>query len=176
MNDRHAIAPPTPFNGSEELADLLREELQEYGEFLTLLNEQQEAILSHDASELQRLENAIQSQIQATQQIRNQREDMVATFAQLAEMPTNTSLRELLGHFPSATQPMIQALIDEINTLIGKTRKSLKQNHMLLARASEITEQLLTALNPTGSTKTYGKSGNVTLKSSRIGACIQTSA
>lgn len=160
----------------EDLADMLRDELQEYGEFLALLDEQQKAILAQDADALHALETAIQQQIQATQEIRDRRTDMVVTFAELAGMSANTSLRELLPFFPDAAQPMMMALINEINTLIGKTRKALRQNNLLLTRATEVTEKLLAALNPTASTRTYARSGSVSVKSSRVGSCIRTTA
>lgn len=160
----------------EDLADMLRDELQEYGEFLVLLDEQQKAILAQDADTLRQLELEIQQQIQNTQTIRDQRTDMVCTFAELAGFPQDASLREILPCFPSAAQPMMMALINEINSLIEKTRKALRQNHMLLARASEVTEKLLAALAPAPTTKTYSKTGNISFKSGRVGSCIRTSA
>lgn len=173
-----ASAPSTTFaNGQwEDLASMLREELMEYGEFLVILDEQQKAILAQDAETLRELEAEIQQQIVNTQEVRDQRTDMVATLAQLAGLAPDTSLRQILPLFPQAAQPMMMALIDEINNLIGKTRKSLQQNHMLLARATEVTEKILAALAPSPSTKTYGKQGNISFKSGRVGSCIRTSA
>lgn len=160
----------------EELAELLRNELQEYGEFLVLLDEQQQAIISQDIETLRALEESIQQQIQLTQEVRTYRSDMVATFAQLAGQPADTSLRQLLPYFPDASRPMMMALINEINALIEKTRKSLRQNHILLSRASEVTEKILMALNPVPTTKTYGSTGKVSFKTERVGSCIRTSA
>lgn len=176
MNLAHQMSPSFGQGQWEDLAHYLREELQEYGEFLVLLDEQQKAILSQDTDTLKELEQAIQQQIQLTTDVRTQRTDMVSTLAQLVGMPTDTSLRQILPHFPQAAQPMLTALIEEINALIGKTRKALRQNHILLSRASEVTERLLTALNPTPSTKTYTKSGGLVYKTTRVGSCIRTSA
>jgi len=160
----------------EDLADMLRDELQEYGEFLVLLDEQQHAILSQDADLLRDLDQDIQRQIQNTQDMRERRTDMVVTFAELAGFPKDASLRQILPCFPQSAQPLMLALINEINSLIEKTRRALRQNHMLLARASEVTEKLIAALAPAPTTKTYGKTGNISFKSGRVGSCIRTSA
>ena len=165
-----------PQNQWEELADLLREELGEYGEFLVLLDQQQKSILKQDADNLKHLDRVIQEQIAATQAVKTRREDMMSTVAQIIGMPSKTSLRELLPGFPEPVRPMLEALIEEINALIQKTRRFLRQNHMLLSRATEVAEKILTALSPRPTTKTYARSGVVEFKTANVGSCIQTSA
>jgi flagellar biosynthesis/type III secretory pathway chaperone len=160
----------------EDLANLLRQELQEYGGFLVLLNQQQKCILKQDADQLRQLEHEIQNQINSTQIIKNRRVDMVASISEILGNEADASLSELLPSFPSVAQPMLEALINEINSLIAKTRKVLRQNHMLLSRASEVTEKILTALNPKPTTKVYTRRGNISFKTASLGSCIRTSA
>ena len=165
-----------PENQWEELANLLREELGEYGEFLVLLDEQQKSILKQDAEGLKQLDGDIQKQIEATQIVRSRREDMTATFAELIGLPSEASMRELLPGFPEPVRPMLAALVEEINALIQKTRRFLRQNHMLLSRATEVAEKILTALSPRPTTKTYARSGAIEFRTTNVGSCIQTSA
>ena len=165
-----------PTDQWEDLTNILRQELEEYGGFLVLLNQQQKSILKQDADQLKVLENEIQAQVSATQQIKNKRVDMVSSIAEILGLSADLSLSELLRNFPDAVQPMMEALINEINSLIAKTRKVLRQNHMLLSRASEVTEKILTALNPKPTTKTYTRRGNVSFKTASLGSRIRTSA
>ena len=176
MNSVAQAITQIPGNQWEELADLLREELSEYGEFLVLLDQQQKSILKQNADDLRHLDRVIQKQIETTQLVKTLREDMIATVAELIGLPVETTLRELLPGFPEPVRPMIQALIEEINTLIQRTRRFLRQNHMLLSRATEVAEKILTALSPSPTTKTYARSGAIEFKTSNVGTCIQTSA
>ena len=165
-----------PQNQWEEIVDMLRNELSEYGEFMVLLDRQQKSILKQDADGLKDLDGIISNQISLTQSVRTKREDMTSTFAELIGLPKETTLRQLLPNFPEPVIPMVEALIDEINALVAKTRRLLRQNHLLLSRATEVAEKILSALNPAPTTKTYVRSGAVEYKSTNVGSCFKTSA
>lgn len=165
-----------PADHWEPLVDLLREELQEYGGFLALLRDQQKAILHHDAEFLTELEEEIEEQVILNQKLRNRRVTLVAEIAEMLGANPECNLKELLPGFPEAAQPMIEALIDEINSIIDRARNNLRQNQMLLSRASQVTEKILGALNPRPSTKVYTRAGNVAVKSNGLGSFMHTSA
>ena len=146
------------------------------GSGIASLDQQQKSILKQDADGLKHLDGVITGQINNTQAVRTKREDMTSTFAELIGLPKETSLRQLLPNFPEPMRPMVEALIEEINALVGKTRRLLRQNHLLLSRATEVAEKILTALNPKPTTKTYARSGNVEFKSTNVGSCFHSSA
>ncbi len=161
----------------EPLVAALRLELQEYGGLLNLLEDQQRSILGQDTDALLETNRSIEHQMEANFRLRDERESMVAALAQALGLPQRSRVRDLLPSFPDATRPMLDALLSEINSLIGQSRRRLKQNQLLLHRAAETTEKLLFALSPNSVSKTYTKRGNVTLRTPAVyGARMQTTA
>lgn len=152
----------------EALVQVLRMELQEYGGFLNLLKDQQEQIISRKIDELKVTEQKINAQIETSFALRKKREEVLNVMVQSwDESPQlgqykKINIRQNLHHFPEPARPLLEALVDEINALVKKTRHILKQNQMLLSRASYMTDKVLQSLQPKADAKTYSKGGRFT--------------
>ncbi len=147
----------------QSIADHLRNELQGYGGLLALFEEQQANLLRRNPDAVLELAHTIETQARATTEQRLQREMAVRSLAEGCGYASDTPLRELLPLFPSEVQPMLDALVDEINHLIHRVRRGARQNQMLLGRAVEMRQQMLTALRPAAFVKTYSPRGEVTV-------------
>ena len=146
----------------EFITECLRNELQEYGALLALFEEQQANLLRRDADQVAALALSIEEQARATHSSRQRREQCVHAFAVRCGCPTDTSLRQMLPHFPADVQPLLSALIDEINHLIHRIRRDARQNQMLLARTVEAHEEAMRTLMPGAfKSRTYSQRGAV---------------
>lgn len=145
----------------EYITECLRNELQDYGALLGLFEEQQANLLRRDATAVLNLATAIEERVQATQFSRARREQAILHFAAENSRPASASLRQLLPYFPAEVQPLLQALIDEINHLIHRIRRGARQNQMLLSRTVEAHEDALRSLRPDLYPKTYSRRGSV---------------
>ena len=145
----------------EELLDLLRDELQEYGGLIGLLNAQQQSILNRRSDSLLEINQSVQTQMEASQILQKRRQGFVNHLARNFGESSDTSLSELLPHLPDVTKPMFESLIEEINSLITRVRRKIEQNQRLLMRLAEVTDQILGVSDPVGHSKTYSKQGKV---------------
>lgn len=145
----------------EDLLSLLRDELQEYGGLVGLLNAQQQNILNRQPENLLQLNQSVQTQMEASQILHKRRQGFVSTLASTYGESSKASLSELVPHFPDVTQPMFESIIEEINNLISNIRRKIEQNQRLLSRLSEVTDQILSVVEPHTHSKTYGKSGDL---------------
>lgn len=153
---------------SASVIEKLRNEVQEYGGLLGLFNEQQKAILQRQPDVVLTTQDAIVAQLQAINQCRKEREAVVKELAFTLAQPVETALRPLLEFFPETVRPLLQALIDEVNHLISRTKRRARQNQMLLSRSIEVSQQILQRLNPDAMTKTYSPRGRVSLAAAGV--------
>jgi flagellar biosynthesis/type III secretory pathway chaperone len=147
----------------EPLADALRGELQEYGGLLSLFDDQQNAILRREPDAVLATQDSIASQLKTINECRKQREAHVRDAAARVSESPESPLRALLVYFPETVRPLMQALLDEVNGLISRTRRRAKQNQMLLARSIEVAQQILQRVNPESVTRTYSARGRMNL-------------
>ncbi len=145
----------------EIITERLRNELQEYGALLGLFADQQVNLLRRDATAVLDLANAIEEQVQTMQACREHREEATLRFAAENHQPSSASLRQLLVYFPAEVQPLIQALIDEINHLIHRIRRGARQNQLMLSRTVEAHEEALRTLRPDLYPNTYSRRGAI---------------
>ena len=115
---------------------LLRDELQEYGGLVGLLNAQQQSILDRRTDSLMEINQSVQTQMEASQMLQKRRQGMVCTLAKSFGESERSTLSELVPHFPDVTRPMFESIIEEINSLITRVREKVMQNQRLLARVS----------------------------------------
>jgi flagellar biosynthesis/type III secretory pathway chaperone len=141
----------------------LREELAEYGGLLHLFEVQQRALFDRDADVVLLQATSIEAQTRSLSDFRQRREKIVAGFALEQDRPANSTLRSLLSLVPVDARPLLEALIDEINRLIHRVRRTSRHNHTLLARAVEVHQESLQMMRPHVFTKTYSPSGRVTV-------------
>ena len=147
----------------ETIACCLRDELQEYGGLLGLFEEQQGALYRRDASAVLATVSAIEEQAREASKKRLSRELAVRDFATAQGRSADTPLRQLLPSFPEEVRPMLEALIDEVNRLVHRARRGVRQNNLLLQRAVEMHQEALRILRPESFTKTYSPHGQVSV-------------
>lgn len=147
------------------IAEKLRTELTEYGELLRLFEQQQESLFKRDAEAVLRLGTQIEDQAHILQDCRQQREKAVAQLAQTLALPATSTLRSMLPHLDADARPLLEALINEINVLLHRVRRTSRHNHLLLSRTLELQQELLQQLRPDAFTKTYAATGRVSLAS-----------
>lgn len=150
-------------NTWELIAHSLRDELQEYGGLLSLFEEQQGALFRRDASGVLATVTSIEEHARAAAGKRIRREQLVREFALSQGRNADATLRSLLDCFPAEVRPMIEALIDEVNRLVHRARRGVRQNAFLLQRAIELHQEALRTLKPESFTKTYSPRGQVSL-------------
>lgn len=158
----HIISSPADLQ--EQLITSLRCELEEYGGLLNLLERQQEAILSRNPDSVLEIVAQIDAQIERTHVRRKQREATMNDLARLSQLQGNATLNKLVPHFRAVLRPLIEALADEVNRLIAETKRRAQQNQMLLARSVELTQELLSHVNPRAVSKTYSARGRMKIQ------------
>jgi flagellar biosynthesis/type III secretory pathway chaperone len=147
----------------ESIVTALREELAEYGGLLYLFDVQQRALFERNAEAVLLQATAIEAQTRTVAECRVRREKVVTSFASEHNRPANSTLRSLLPFVAEDARPLFEALIDEINRLLHRVRRTSRQNHTLLARAVEVHQESLQLLRPHAFTKTYSPSGRVSV-------------
>ena len=126
---------------NEELNNLiaiLREELTQYGEVLALMQEQQELIINRAANELLINLNTVNSQMEQVAQVRQQRELARKQLVDSLGGTEETTFRQMTEMLPAEVQPLIDALVQEINQMLQNVQKLLRQNHILDKRSLDL--------------------------------------
>ena len=145
----------------DPLVALLREEVKEYGGLYNLLDRQQKEIFQRDPESVLRTNEEIETYTNEMGELRKRREEIVFQIADSFQRDRNETLSKMISHFPDYVQPLLQALVDEINQMIKRTRSKARQNFLLLSRTMELTQETVAALRPDNYTKTYTRKGQV---------------
>ena len=148
-----------------EIADCLRSEIIEYGALLSGFEAQQKAIFARDSEEVLRIGGEIEKQVAAVRGARENRERKVAAFALENDRPQNATLRSLVPVFDTDAQPLIEALISDVNVLVHRIRRANRHNHTLLARTVAAHREALRILRPGSCNSTYSAAGRVPARS-----------
>jgi flagellar biosynthesis/type III secretory pathway chaperone len=149
----------------ESIVTALRQELSEYGALLILFENQQRALFEREADSVLAHATSIEAQARSLTEFRQRREKVVAAFAINQNRPANSTLRSLLPLVPADARPLLEALIDEINRMLHRVRRTSRHNHTLLARAVEVHQETLQVLRPHTFIKTYSPAGRVSVAS-----------
>jgi hypothetical protein len=120
----------------EELVEALRLELQQYGELLALLDAEGSASPLGLNSVVVALD-AVRRQGAALGDIRRQRLQVQTRLAWAIERPQESSLPALLPSLPADYQPLLRALMDEVEDLISRVRARARLNHSHLHHAAD---------------------------------------
>ena len=144
-----------------QLIDALREELTQYGELLALMEEQQELIVNRQPQEL--LDNLarVNAQMEKIASAREARETGKSAVTKVISAPKDISFREMTDQLPEEYRPLLDALVEEINTLLEHIQKWLRQNHLLLQRSLDLMQRLVQEVFPQSKPKTYSNRGYV---------------
>lgn len=154
----------------ESIAELLRAELADYGGLLHRFEAQQASLLQRDASAVLRNTTEIEEQVQALSISRERREQAVAALAIALGCPASATLRSLLPRLEPVAVPLLEALIDEVNRLLHRVRRTSRHNQQLLQRALEVQQEMLLHLRPQSFTKTYAPNGRVAVAAAAVPA------
>jgi flagellar biosynthesis/type III secretory pathway chaperone len=141
------------------LIDALRDELQNYGEMLALLDRQQEYLIARAASEVFQTISLIKAQGGAILQARDRREECRRALAEDWRQPQESSFTDLIPLLPPDYQPLLHALVDENNELLVRVRRRARQNHLMLRRSVELMQELLNSLLPSRQGSLYDDTG-----------------
>lgn len=166
----------TPYAQYEALADRLREEMQEYGVLYNLLRDQQRSLLARDSEGILLANAKINEHLKSAEHYRSARKKKVAELIELFALNPHSALSELIDFIPQALQPMFEALIREVNSLLERVRKIFDQNNIIILHTNEFIEGILHELDPDCPTKTYTSSGSIKSRKGGAGQCVQVSA
>ena len=147
----------------QDIADTLRAELIEYGELLRLFEEQQRSLFNREPDDVLRYANEIEAQAHRLSDSRLRREQLVSGFALANGRPANTSLRSMLPLIELDARPLLEALINEVNALLPRVRRTSRHNHTLLSRTVEMHQETLQQLRPQTFMKTYSPAGRLSV-------------
>ncbi len=144
------------------LIESLREEMTQYGELLALMQEQQELIINRQPQELLVNLNEVNGQMEKIATARQAREQARVALTTQLGATQETTFKQMTSQLPEEYQPLLEALVNEINALLQKVQKWLRQNHLLLKRSLDLMQDILQNVFPAqASPKTYGRQGAV---------------
>ena len=146
------------------LVGALRDELEQYGEMLALLDRQQQQVIARAADEVFQSIGLIRDQGQAIQNARALREERRAELAQALFMDEDLPFAELIPLLPADYQPLLNALVHENNELLIRVRQRARQNHLLLSRTMELMQTLINSLFPGRETRVYTGRGTMNVR------------
>jgi flagellar biosynthesis/type III secretory pathway chaperone len=147
----------------EQLVAALREELQQYGEMLALLDRQQTLVAQRAATELLQSVSDINAQTDVLGVARQQREVAQRAVARELKLPEDATLVELIRRIPTPLGALVQALLDENNTCLLRVKQRAGQNRLLLSRSVELMQRLLNTLLVEAQTPVYNGNGSMAL-------------
>ena len=143
------------------LIEALREELQQYGEMLALLDQQQSLVMQRQTAELAQSVAEINAQLEIIAVTRRAREDCqrhVAVNLQLAE---DATFKVLIPRLPEDYRPLVESLVQENNELLVRVQQRTRQNHLLLSHAVDLMQQLINSMFPGATPTTYDGAGRL---------------
>lgn len=132
----------------QNLIEALRNELQQYGEMLALLDHQQELVRLQGPDHLPHSISAIDNQGAAIQAARASRQLAQRNLAGELDQPRGSTFAHLLPLIPEQYRPLVTALIQENNELLLRVRERAQENHLLLRRSMEKMQRFITTLSP----------------------------
>src|SRR3954469_24073843 len=133
-----------------KLLEGLRKELGEYGEMLTLLDNQREHVLSRKGTEVLQTVTAIQQQAENIRSARSGREACQQEIATILNKPKDATMAILLPLVPENQRFALAALVRENNDLMTRVQQRARQNHLLLSRSLELMQRFMNTLTPSG--------------------------
>ena len=143
------------------LVEALREELKQYGEMLAVLDQQQNSVVQRRTDDLLQNVASINAQAEVIAAVRGEREQYQRNVARQLELADDAGFGEIIPLLPADYRPLMQALVQENNELLVRVHQRTRQNHLLLSHAVELMQQLINAIFPGGSPKTYDSNGRL---------------
>ena len=120
--------------GWNQLVDALRNELQEKGGLIRLLDQQVQAVYRRDTRENERLEEQIRLQLRVIARSTQFRELILRQSASSFQMSEDVHVNELIASFPDFVRPLLEPLVTEVDRLSNRLQDRLGQNDGLKQR------------------------------------------
>lgn len=139
----------------------LREELQQYGEMLARLEEQQERVLRRDADQILQSVSAIQEQGLVIQRARDLREEQQKQTAAVVGLDSATEFSAIIPRLPNDYRELVETLVTENNSLLQRIQQRARQNHLLLRQSLDLMQRFMSTLFPTQEPRVYNPGGQV---------------
>ena len=143
----------------DSLIQSLRDELQQYGEMLALLDHQQEYVVTRAADDMMQTAAEIQAQTGVIENARKDREQRRRELAESLGQAPGAEFSVLIPLLPEDYRPLVQALVEENNQLLYRIQQRARQNHVLLNRSVDLMKQFMSALIPSLRPTIYNGSG-----------------
>ena len=118
----------------DQLVDALRDELQEKGGLIQLLNQQTETLYRSDIAENERLEEQIRVQLRLISRCTQGRELALRQTASRFHLNEDAQSAEVIRSFPEYVHPLLEALFSEVDRLSNRMQERLRQNQGLKER------------------------------------------
>ena len=133
----------------QQVIDSLRNELQQYGEMLALLEAQRDVVTQREPQSVLTSITIVETQSGAIETARRDRENAQRQLAWSLGRPDDSdSFQQLLPALPEEYRPLVAALVHEINELLQRVRERARQNHSQLCRALELMERFISTISP----------------------------
>jgi flagellar biosynthesis chaperone FliJ len=130
----------------QKLIEALRNELEQYGEMLALLEQQQEAA-GLGADVVMHTIASINAQGATIDYARAQRKRCQRDLSEDICQPHDSSFAHLIPLMPPNYQPLLKALVQENNELLVRVRERAQQNQALLRRSVDFMQRFITTLS-----------------------------
>jgi hypothetical protein len=131
-----------------KLIEALRNELQQYGEMLALLDHQQELVKMCGSDDILHSIATINTQSATIQGARERREGSQQELARNLGQPEDATFAALLPLLPEHYRPLVGALVQENNELLQRVRSRASENQSMLRRSLELMQRFITTLSP----------------------------
>jgi len=118
----------------DQLVNALRDELQEKGGLIQLLNQQTETLYRCDIEENERLEELIRVQLRLISRCTQGRELALRQTASRFLLNEDVQSNEVIRSFPDYVHPLLEALFSEVDRLSNRMQERLRQNQGLKER------------------------------------------
>jgi hypothetical protein len=118
----------------DELVGALRDELQEKGGLIGLLNKQTEILYRGDKVENELLEGQIRTQLELISRSTQGRDHAVRQSASAFHLKEDVQSYEVIRGFPDFVHPLLEALFSEVERLSNRVKERIKQNEGLKER------------------------------------------
>jgi flagellar biosynthesis/type III secretory pathway chaperone len=136
----------------QELLAALREELKQYGEMLTLLDQQERAACSTTPQASFHATAALQRQAELVLAARRLRETRRRSLARELRQAEDATIFQLMPLLPPQFRPLLQSLVEENNDLFQSVQRAARGNHDLLNRSAQSMARFLELLFPADDT------------------------
>jgi len=145
----------------QPLIRALREELEQYGAVLALLEEQQQLVVDRSIDEVLRSVDTLNREMAVVSRMREERDRLRVALARACGLPEDESLEGIAAQLPDEQRPLLQGLVLEGRRTLQRMQHRARQNHLLIQRSMEVMEQFIGALFPDAGTPTYTAGGQV---------------